>query len=45
MARFKIKRAIARAPGGMMLSPLPLGACIAVFVPHAAAAARTTGAF
>ena len=37
MGRLKIKRAIERVPGGMMLVPLLLGACIATLAPHAGA--------
>ena len=37
MGRIRIKRAIERVPGGMMLVPLLLGACIATFAPHAGA--------
>jgi 2-keto-3-deoxygluconate permease len=35
MGRIRIKRAIERVPGGMMLVPLLLGACIATFAPDA----------
>jgi 2-keto-3-deoxygluconate permease len=37
MGSVRIKRAIERVPGGMMLVPLLLGACIATFAPHAGA--------
>ena len=37
MGRIRIKRAIERVPGGMMLVPLLLGACVATFAPHAGA--------
>src|SRR3569833_1896972 len=37
MGSVRIKRAIERVPGGMMLAPLLLGACIATFAPHAGA--------